>query len=436
MNAPAASASSSAQPAPAAAPWYSTAGLWLCPFRPFFLLTAIHALLAIAWWLGVLTGLAPLPELPGGPVAWHAHEMLFGFAAASIAGFLLTAVAEFTATATAPRRAVQALLVLWLGGRLCYLAAGSIGLLPAAVCDIGFLVLLTLLVAGPLWRDPARQHISFLFAVSVLLLAQVGFYLALWRDGNAMAWIQLALGAVMVLIVIAMSRISMRMVNDAIERLGEHNAIYLARPPRRNLATFAIGLYTLAEFLLPGSATSGWLAFAAAAGMLNLLNDWHVGRVVLQRWVLIPYLVYVAMALGYALLGIALLGGDLTVSAGRHVLAIAAAALAILIVMHIAGRTHSGRTLDPRPWLPLAAALLLLAGLLRAAAGTPALMAQAYLPLLHAAGSLWLLAWAAYLVYSWRVLCGPRPDGLDGCQGPQQTDDNGINVPQCDGSPH
>ena len=417
-------------PLPAAA-----AGLWLCPFRPFFLCAAIHALLAIAWWVGSLAGLLPMPDLPGGPIVWHAHEMLFGFAAASIAGFLLTAVAEFTGTAPVARRSVQQLLGLWLGGRVFYLAAGGVGVLPAAVCDLGFLLLLTSLVAGPLWRDPTRRHVSFFFALLVLAAAQAGFYLALWRDGNALAWVQLAIGPVMILIVIAMSRISMRMVNDAIDRQGGAPATYLARPPRRNLATFAIGVYTAAEFLLPGNAVTGWLALAASAAMLNLLNDWHVGRVVLQRWVLIPYLVYWSMALGYALIGFGLLAGGYWTGAGHHVLLIGAMALAILIVMHIAGRTHSGHVLDRRVWVPLASGLLLAAGLLRGAAGLPA-FAAAYLPLLHAAGTLWLLAWGAYFAYSWRHLAGPRPDGLSGCQGPQQVSGDDIDVPQCDGSPH
>ncbi len=410
-------------------------GLWFCPFRPFFLLTAIHALIAIGWWLGSLTGLIPLPEMPGGPVVWHAHEMLFGFAVASIAGFLPTAVAEFTDTAPISRRAVQGLLILWLGGRIFYLAAGGIGLLPAAVCDLGLLLWLAALTAGPLWRDPARRHVSFFFAVLALVLAQAGFYLALWRDGNALAWIQLAVGPVMILIVLAMSRISMRMVNDAIERQGGASTAYLARPPRRNLATFAIGLYTLAEFFLPASSVSAWLALAAAAAMLNLLNDWHVGRVLLQRWVLIPYLVYWAMAVGYALIGIGLLSGGYWTGAGHHVLLIGAMALAILIVMNIAGRTHSGRVLDQRLWVPLASGLLLIAGLLRGAAGL-SFFALAYQPLVHTAATLWLMAWGAYFLYSWRYLAGPRPDGLTGCQGPQHIGAGDINVPQCDGGPH
>lgn len=391
-----------------------SAALWLCPCRPFFLLTAAHACIAMAWWLGKLAGLLALPELPGGSVVWHIHEMLFGFATAALAGFLLTAVVEFTGTPPAPRQTVQILLLLWAGGRLAYLLAGWLGVWPAALCDLAFLGLLMVKTGAPLWRDPQRRHLAFFHALAALTASHAGFYLTLARDGDAMAWLRLAIGLLMMLIVVAMSRISMRLVNDVLEGQGGITAPYLARPPRRNLATFTIALYSLGEFLLPGNAAGGRLALAAAAAMLNLLNDWHVGRALGQRWVLVPYLVYWLIALGYGLIGSGRLAGENWQSAGHHLLLAGAMGLAILFVMAVAGRMHSGHGLDHRRWLPGAAALLIALGLLRAAAGLAA-FAAAYLTLLNLAGLLWLLAWGIYLAYSWSALAGPRPDGGKGC---------------------
>ncbi len=388
--------------------------LWLCAFRPFFLLTAAHAVLAMVWWLGSLAGLLPLPNFPGGTVVWHAHEMIFGFAGASIAGFLLTAIVEFTGTPPVDRNTVRVLLGLWFGGRIFYLLSGWLGVLPAAFCDLAFLLLLIGQIAGPLWRQAERRHLSFFHALTALTLIHAGFYLTLWRDGNAMPWLLLAVGLLMLLIIIALSRISMRLVNDVLEHQGGIAVPYLARPPRRNLAMFTIALFSAAEFFLPGNTVSGWLALAAAAAILNLLNDWHVGRALWQRWVLIPYLVYWAMALAYALIGIGLLTGNNWNSAGHHLLLAGAMALSVLIVMSVAGRMHSGHGLDHRCWLPATATLLLGAGLLRASASLP-LFIGAYTPLLHAAGILWLVSWSIYLFYSWTALAGPRPDGRQGC---------------------
>lgn len=392
----------------------SMAGLWLCPFRPFFLLTAAHGALAIAWWVAMLTGILPLPEVVGGPVVWHAHELLFGFATASIAGFLLTAVPEFTGTISITRRRLQGLVALWLGGRLAFVLSGTLGVLPAAIFDLGLLALLLASVAKPLWQQPSRRHLAFFHTLLALGAVHAGFYLALHRGGDAFPWLRLGIGLLMTLIVIALSRISMRLVNDVLETQDGFAAPYLARPPRRNLAIVAIAAYSLGEFVLSGNAVCGWLALAAAAAIFNLLNDWHVGRALLQRWVLIPYLAYWCMALGYAAIGWGLLSGRPLTSAGEHLLLVGALGLSVLIVMAVAGRMHSGYGLDRRRWLPVVACLLLLAGLLRASAGIPA-WSIAYTPLLQSAALLWLAAWSSYLAYSWNVLAGPRPDHGQGC---------------------
>jgi uncharacterized protein involved in response to NO len=395
----------------------SRSAIWLCPFRPFFLLTAAHALLAMTYWLGALSGLLPMPDLPGGPIIWHAHELIFGFAAASIAGFLLTAIFEFTGAPPVKRNSVQILLALWFSGRLAYALAGWVGVIPAALCDIAFMLMLIKQIAGPLWRDPNRRHLAFFHNLLALCTVQAGFYLALYLEGDAMAWLQLAVGLLMILIVVALSRISMRLVNDVLEAQGGIAAPYLARPPRRNLAIFSIAAYSAAEFVLPGDSVTAWLALAAAASVFNLLNDWHVGRALFQRWVMIPYLVYWCMALGYAIIGLGLLlGGNLN-SAGHHLLLVGAVGLSILIVMAVAGRMHSGYGLDHRYWLPIASLCLLGAAIARSAAGLP-IFAAVYTPLLHGATTLWLTTWTIYLTYSWKVLAGPRPDGGQGCDDP------------------
>lgn len=393
----------------------STAGLWICPFRPFFLLTAFSAALAVGWWLAVLAGLLPVPPAAGGPLVWHAHELLFGFATASIAGFLLTAVPEFTGGAGIDRRRLRLLVALWCAGRVAYALSGALGVVPAAACDIALLAGLLASSAAPIWRQPGRRHLSFVHALVALIVVHAGFYRALATDGDALAWLRLATGVIMVLIVVALSRISMRLVNDVLAAQGGVPAPYLARPPRRNLATFAIAACSLAQFILPGNAVGGWLALAAAAALLNLLNDWHVGRALGQRWVLIPYLVYWCMALGYGLIGAALLGAGLPVSAGEHLLLVGALGLSVLIVMAVAGRMHSGWGLDHRPWLPVAAALLLAAGVLRSGAGWlfPGIDGAA---VMLGAGGLWVAGWCLYLTRSWRVLAGPRPDGGKGCE--------------------
>ncbi len=395
------------------------APILLCAFRPLFLLAAVSAVLCMAAWLGFLLLGLPLPAVPGGPVVWHAHELLFGFSFAAIAGFVLTAVPEFVDGPAAPRPAVLALVLLWLGARLAWSASGVIGPWPAAVLNVAPVLMLIALVAPLLWRDPARRHLSILWALLGWLAVTVGFYTDVLRGASPLRSLHVGIGVVMVLVVIVMSRISMRVVNSALDTVGETAVSYLARPPRRHLAVACIVLFTVADGLAPGAPTAGWLALATAAALFNLQGDWHLGRVLLRRWVLMLYAVYVAMALGYALIGVAVLTGIGSVSGGRHLLAIGALGLSIFVVMNIAGRIHTGRELDTRRWIPLAAGVLLLAAVGRA--GWSWWPAEGAL-LLWLAGGGWLLAFGAFIAHYLPLYVQPRPDGGQGCEGVMDSD--------------
>lgn len=400
--------------------------LLLCSFRPLFLVTTLLAILGIVLWLGFLGFGLALPTVPGGPLVWHAHELLFGFGLAAVAGFVLTAVPEFTATAPFGRHVGLAFVLLWLLARLSFWLSGLLGSWPAALCNVAFALALLVLLTPRLLGDPLRRQWGFFGGLSALALVLIGFQFDVLRDLYPMRWLHATVGVMMVLIVVAMSRISMRIVNDAIQARRdaghEVDEDYRARPPRRNLAIFCITLFSLGEWLALPGALNGWLALAAAAAVFNLLNDWHVGRALLERWSLMLYSVYGLMALGYALLGIAQLSGDFGASVGRHLLTVGAMGISVLAVLCIAGRTHSGYALDQRRWVPLATTLLVLAALLRAGAGLPGLPTQAMNLL---AGLGWLIAFALACRYLAPIWLSPRPDGGQGCEEPMSEHSTG-----------
>lgn len=397
---------------------------WQCGFRPFFVGGAGLAALALCWWAAALLGGAPLPPAAramGGSL-WHAQALLLGLGLAAVAGFLLTAVPEFTGTPAVAPRAVRRLALAWALAVLGDSLGGATGRLLAAA---GWSVLLGGLLAelAPrLWRDPGRPHLGFVPALLALAAALALWQADHWRGRADPRGLLALLGVMMLLMVLAMSRISMRVLNDALEQAraaGQAPAdrLYLARPPRRHLAMACIGAHTGVQLLWPGHASAGWLALAAAAAMAHLLNDWHVGRALLGRRPLMLYLVYVAMAGGYAVLGAGTLAGaPAWRSAGWHLLGIGGFGLGILAVMAIAGRTHAGLPPDERGWLPWAVAALLAAAVLRVApaAGAAPLAAWA----LAAAG--WTVAWSLVLWWLappwWRA----RADGRRGCAGPPE----------------
>lgn len=390
--------------------------LWMCGLRPFFLFAALSALLFMGAWSLFLGAGMPLPAVVGGPSVWHAHEMLFGFALAAAVGFLLTVVPEFAGGADFSARPVRRLAVLWLCGRAAFWSSGLFGapaLILAGLVHLALLGGLALLAAPRLWRDPTRRHRAFLWALGGLSICVAGFYGDALAGASPARWLHAALGIFMMLIVVAMSRISMRIVNAAIDAAGG-GSDYRARPPRRNLAIFCIGLYTATEFLAPGLRGGGWLALATAAALLNLMNDWHIGRVLFQRLPLMLYSVYAFMAAGYATMGLALVLDGPGFSAGRHLLSVGALGLAIHAVMSIAGRAHCGTPFDTRRWVPAGAVLLAGAAMLRALSAWPG---APTMPLLLAASLLWSTAFALYAWYMAPLLLAPRADGLQGCKG-------------------
>lgn len=394
--------------------------LWSCGLRPFFLFTALAAPLLMAVWSLFLAFGLPLPAVPGGAFVWHAHELLFGFALAAMAGFLLTVVPEFAGGSDFAAVPVRRLALLWLLGRLAFWSSGWLGtaaIVLAALAHLALLAGLAMLAAPRLWRDPARRHLAFLWALIGFAICVAGFYADALRGEHPARWLHATLGVFMMLIVVALSRISMRIVNHAIAEAGVTgvNATpYRARPPRRNLAIFCIGLYTVAEFFLPGTRLAGWLALAAAAAVFNLMNDWHIGRVLFRRLPFLLHGVYVAMAAGYTTMGIALVFETGAFSAGRHLLTVGALGLAIYAVMGIAGRAHCGQPFETRAWLPAGAGFIAAAALVRALSAWPGVDAQVWLV---AAGLLWT---AGYSLFAWHMVplfLAPRADGLHGCKG-------------------
>ena len=387
--------------------------------RPFFLLAMGSAIALLGLWSLVLAAGLPPPAVAGGPLVWHAHELVFGFAMAAVAGFALTALPEFTGVPGASRAQLRGLVALWLCGRAGFWASGFAG--PAALWlgaagQVGLPLALAAVLARALCSPAGRAHAAFGWTLLALAGAAAGFYVDALRGAPGLRWLHAALGVLMLLIVVAASRISMRVVNRAIEQATPGAAPYIARPPPRHLAALCIALCTAAEFARPASALAGWLALAAAAAVFHLMGDWHIGPALWRRrFPLLLYAMYACMALGYGAWGLGALGLLPGTGAGRHLLGMGAMGLGNFVVIAIAGRAHAGLPPDPGPWVPLGGALLLLAVALRAGAA----WLGAGAPWLAAAGACWC---AAFGVLLWRI--GPglwcaRTDGRDGCDGPE-----------------
>ncbi len=151
-------------------------------FRPFFLGAAVFAALMMSVWLAFvatsLNGFAGnwLP-VAGSPFAWHAHEMIFGFSAAAIAGFLLTAVPNWTGALPISGAPLIVLFAAWLAGRVGMAVSGLLPYGMAATLDLMFLPMLGAAAARQLFVKPAARNLVFLLLVAAMTLGNVIFHL-------------------------------------------------------------------------------------------------------------------------------------------------------------------------------------------------------------------------------------------------------------------
>ncbi len=147
--------------------------LWNLGFRPFYLLASIFAALSILLWICQYTGQLPAAYLRS--AAWHGHEMLFGYTMAVVAGFLLTAVANWTGKPTPTGIALMALAALWVAGRVLVLTPYATA---AAIANVAFPVALAIGIGKAVVQSRNRRNYFFLVLLLLLALAVLAFHLS------------------------------------------------------------------------------------------------------------------------------------------------------------------------------------------------------------------------------------------------------------------
>ena len=331
----------------------------------FFPVAALHAVLTPLVWAAMF-GFA-LPFAHAIPVSqWHAHEMIFGTYGAALAGFLTSAVPEWTDTPPRRGHALLLLLALWLPGRAVGLVGVDLMMPLAALTDLAFLGTLFWYVLKALIERGSTRHSSFAIWAGLFFLIELTIRLA-WFGGMTDLAARLLQGALMIFIVffsLAIARINIVVINLALDPSGETTP-YRPHPGRQNLTAGLVTLYAAAALLAPASSVPAYLALAAAAAFFDRLAEWFIGRAVLRTHVLALAAASGFAGIGFLLIGIAGLGAPMSANTGLHVLSVASLGLAVMSVFIIAGLRHSGRSLD-LPWQAHAAiAVMTLAGLAR-----------------------------------------------------------------------
>lgn len=363
-------------------------------FRPFFLLAGLFAALAIGNWLLLLGGgglePAAMPSLD-----WHIHEMLFGYSSAAIAGFLLTAVPNWTGRLPVTGWPLLWLALIWLAGRLAMLAPVALPAGLAGAVDAAFLPLLALLIGREVIFGRNWRNLKVLAPIALLAGADIWFLASVNGDGPDGA-IRLAFAAIVMLIMLIGGRIIPSFTRNWLSRQGPGRLpVPFNRFDAAALGATALGF--AAWVALPDQPATAALLWLAGGLQAVRLSRWAGLRSLPNPLVLVLHVAYGFLPAGLLLLGAAVRADDPSLkTAALHLFAIGGIGGMTAAVMLRASLGHTGRALKSEPITTAMFALIALAAVMRALG--------AVLPgadwLITAAGLSWI---AAFGIFTFRV---------------------------------
>jgi uncharacterized protein involved in response to NO len=377
--------------------------LWNLGFRPFYLLASSFAALSVLLWIGQYAGLLPATYVRS--AAWHGHEMLYGYTMAVVAGFLLTAVRNWTAKPTPSGAPLIALAVLWVAGRVLMLTPLGVA---AAIVNAAFPIAIGIAIGIPIVQSRNRRNYFFIALLLLLGLAVLAFHLSHLGllPWPARASLQVGLDVVLFVLAVMGGRVIPMFTSNGIPGVQATR-----RPWVEKLALGGVLALLGADVVQappPAIAVLAMIAAGAHAARLGLWQPWRTFKTPLV-WVL--HLAYGWIVIHLVLRALAALGlvSDLL---AVHALTIGAIGGMTIGMMTRTARGHTGRLLKADGYEVACYTLVALAAVIRVFGGL--VVPGYYLWTVIVSGLCWSVAFAVYALRYWNVLSRPRIDGKAG----------------------
>src|SRR5262245_55812876 len=369
---------------------YAGPALFSYGFRPFFLAGAAWAALGVLLWLPQYFGEITLPTAFA-PLDWHVHEMLFGYVAAVVAGFLLTAIPNWTGRLPIQGAPLVMLVLTWVAGRVVTAMSGWSGWIEALLVDAAFLLLMAGAAAREIIAGRKWNNLKIVAIVCLIAAANIAFHLEAHFNGVAEYATRAGIALVVTLIGVVGGRIVPSFTRNWLARRGP------GRLPvpfgRFDAFAMLVGSLALVVWVV---ASSGRIAAVLlfAAGFLHLarLVRWTGYRTFSDRLVLILHLAYALIPVGFFLAALSALALVIP-SAAVHAWTGGAIGSMTIAVMTRASLGHTGRALSASFVTQVVYASIVVAALARICA---ALEPSHAIPLLTVAG----VAWAGHSLAS------------------------------------
>jgi uncharacterized protein involved in response to NO len=338
-----------------------------------------------------------------GPVAWHAHEMLFGYTAAALTGFLLTTIPNWTGRLPVAGAPLLAIVLLWLAGRIVMAAPDLLGQGSSAVIDGAFLPVILLMalreiIAGKNWRN-----LKIVAGLGALSAINIGTHVAIAVAWDPTVFHRAAIAVYICLIALVGGRIVPSFTRNWLAKAGVR---HLPAPFGRYDATAMIVLVVTAVCWTaqPQAPLAAGLAALSAALHLVRLWRWRGLDAVAEPMLLVLHVGYLFVPLGLAAVGLAALGALSMISA-LHLLTVGAIGIMTLAVMTRATMGHTGRPIQASKVTVAAFVAIVIAAAIRPVAD---LLPHQYIPLLAISGSAWIIAYLLFCIDYAPMLLGPK----------------------------
>ncbi len=334
-------------PPPAAAP-----PLWAAPFRPFFLLGGLYGPLALIVFALAYLGLMSFAPAGADIIGWHGHEMTFGFAAAVVTGFVMTALPTWAGAPETAGWRLKLMAAIWLAGRIPFWFGDGFSEVARAALDLAFFPVAIAVLLPGLLRVERRR---FLFLVPIFLwlfAANLGYHLASAAGDPDAAKHALFAGIYGYMILFGLvGGFLTPIFTESTLKLADPGVRITFVPAVEAIAIGAIIAYSLTGVLWPETALAGFAALIAAAANLFRMARWRTFSVVtdpLLATMHLAFLWYIA-AIGFR--GLADFGQGPGLAAAIHMFTVGALLLMKISLMTRIALRHTGRPVEPRPWM-------------------------------------------------------------------------------------
>ncbi len=378
-------------------------------FRPFFLLAGVYSLVSIFIWGGVYVYGWPAPRLPFSTMHWHAHEMIFGYGMAVAAGFLLTAVRNWTHLPTLKGYPLAGLATLWLAARVAgWVIPGQI--LPMMVLDLMFDLWLIVVIFRPILRAKQHDQIGIASKLVLLMLANLCFYLGV--SGVLEQGIVWGLYSGLYFLLALVFTMARRVLPMFIERgVGYPVTIKNQKWIDRS------GIYVFVLFVFADVFWRNVPVSAALAGLLFAIHTmrlagWHTRGIWNKPLLWVLYLGYGGATFGFLLKALAPFL-SVSPSLALHAFAVGGIGMITAGMMARIALGHTGRDIQQHSRL-LAPVFMSLFAAFVARVLLPMIAPSQYLLWLGIAQAAWVIAFALFVWVYAPILVKPRMDGKPG----------------------